>query len=237
MRDRVVTDPRSSAAPARALSRRPLHRRRSDEDRPPQGRALAARRRRGRHRLDGRRRRAAASSCPTSNRSIGNSAPAACCRRTGVLMQNRGASFSLKPARSIRSRPAGCRSTRSIRRSRSSKTAASWPMAHGRRRPAADARRAVHPPCAFSASRSLTRSTVRAGFWAEPGARRGPRCGWNRASTAISSTRSPRPATMSRFCPTPIPTSMGHAGAAVLHPDGTCEGAHDPRADGGAAGV
>jgi len=30
---------------------------------------------------------------------------------------------------------------------------------------------------------------------------------------------------------------MGHAGAAVLHPDGTLEGAHDPRADGGAAGV
>jgi oxamate amidohydrolase len=30
---------------------------------------------------------------------------------------------------------------------------------------------------------------------------------------------------------------MGHAGAAVLHKDGTCEAAHDPRADGGAAGV
>jgi gamma-glutamyltranspeptidase len=30
---------------------------------------------------------------------------------------------------------------------------------------------------------------------------------------------------------------MGHAGAAVLHSDGTCEGAHDPRADGGAAGA
>src|SRR5262249_45657593 len=30
---------------------------------------------------------------------------------------------------------------------------------------------------------------------------------------------------------------MGHAGAAVLHPDGTLEAAHDPRADGGAAGV
>jgi gamma-glutamyltranspeptidase len=30
---------------------------------------------------------------------------------------------------------------------------------------------------------------------------------------------------------------MGHAGAVVLHPDRTCEGAHDPRADGGAAGV
>jgi gamma-glutamyltranspeptidase len=30
---------------------------------------------------------------------------------------------------------------------------------------------------------------------------------------------------------------MGHAGAVVFHPDGTFEGAHDPRADGGAAGV
>jgi gamma-glutamyltranspeptidase/glutathione hydrolase len=31
--------------------------------------------------------------------------------------------------------------------------------------------------------------------------------------------------------------TMGHAGAAILHPDGTCEAGHDPRADGGAAGV
>jgi gamma-glutamyltranspeptidase/glutathione hydrolase len=30
---------------------------------------------------------------------------------------------------------------------------------------------------------------------------------------------------------------MGHAGAVVMHPDGTLEGAHDPRSDGGAAGV
>jgi len=30
---------------------------------------------------------------------------------------------------------------------------------------------------------------------------------------------------------------MGHAGAAILHKDGTCEAAHDPRANGGAAGV
>ena len=30
---------------------------------------------------------------------------------------------------------------------------------------------------------------------------------------------------------------MGHAGAAVLHPGGTLEAAHDPRADGGAAGI
>ncbi len=37
--------------------------------------------------------------------------------------------------------------------------------------------------------------------------------------------------------PEPYSDVMGHAGAVVLHPDGTCEGAHDPRADGGAAGV
>ena len=30
--------------------------------------------------------------------------------------------------------------------------------------------------------------------------------------------------------------TMGHAGAVVLHPDGSLEGGHDPRADGGAAG-
>jgi gamma-glutamyltranspeptidase/glutathione hydrolase len=35
----------------------------------------------------------------------------------------------------------------------------------------------------------------------------------------------------------PYSDVMGHAGAAVLHPDGTLEGAHDPRADGGADGI
>ena len=35
----------------------------------------------------------------------------------------------------------------------------------------------------------------------------------------------------------PYSDVMGHAGAVILHPDGSCEGAHDPRADGGAAGV
>ena len=30
---------------------------------------------------------------------------------------------------------------------------------------------------------------------------------------------------------------MGHAGAVLLHPDGTMEAAHDPRAEGGAAGI
>jgi oxamate amidohydrolase len=35
----------------------------------------------------------------------------------------------------------------------------------------------------------------------------------------------------------PYSDLAGHAGMVVLHTDGSCEGAHDPRADGGAAGV
>ncbi|MPZ38798.1 MAG: gamma-glutamyltransferase [Rhizobiales bacterium] len=35
----------------------------------------------------------------------------------------------------------------------------------------------------------------------------------------------------------PYAGNMGHAGAVVLHPNGTLEGAHDPRADGGASGI
>jgi len=35
----------------------------------------------------------------------------------------------------------------------------------------------------------------------------------------------------------PYSDTMGHAGAVILRPDGTLEGAHDPRADGGAAGA
>ena len=35
----------------------------------------------------------------------------------------------------------------------------------------------------------------------------------------------------------PYSDTMGHAGAVVLHSNGTLEGGHDPRADGGAAGV
>lgn len=37
--------------------------------------------------------------------------------------------------------------------------------------------------------------------------------------------------------PEPFSDTMGHAGAVVLHPKGGVEGAHDPRADGGADGV
>ena len=35
----------------------------------------------------------------------------------------------------------------------------------------------------------------------------------------------------------PYSDTMGHAGAVIIHQDGTLEAGHDPRADGGAAGV
>ena len=59
---------------------------------------------------------------------------------------------------------------------------------------------------------------------------------WNCASTATCSTGCCRPA-MTWPLGEPYAENMGHAGAVVLHPDGMLEGAHDPRADGGAAGV
>ncbi|MDC7786294.1 gamma-glutamyltransferase [Rhodoplanes sp. TEM] len=37
--------------------------------------------------------------------------------------------------------------------------------------------------------------------------------------------------------PEPYSVTMGHAGAVVMHPGGSIEGGHDPRADGGAAGA
>ena len=70
-----------SGASARPLSRAALHRRRGDEDRPPQGGALAARRPARAIRSGWAPPTPRASSSPTSSRSTGNSAPAACCRR------------------------------------------------------------------------------------------------------------------------------------------------------------
>ena len=50
-----------------------------------------------------------------------------------------------------------------------------------------------------------------------------PSCAWNHASTAISSTSSPRPAMSWKSLPEPYSDIMGHAGAVVLHVDGTAK--------------
>ena len=125
-----------------------------------------------------------ASSSPTSSRSIGNSARAACSRATGVLMQNRGASFSLDPRRRepARARPPSVPHAQSGARG-----AQGWPRHgvrhHGRRRPAAVAGRAVHPPRHVPPAARRGDRARRAGCSAAPGARRTPTCGWRRAST------------------------------------------------------
>ena len=80
-RDRAVTDPAFLAHPLdrylepRFIAGEAMKIDRRKAARWPLGRG------RGRHDLDGRSRLLRASSCPTSNRSIGNSARAACCRR------------------------------------------------------------------------------------------------------------------------------------------------------------
>jgi gamma-glutamyltranspeptidase/glutathione hydrolase len=126
--------------------------------------------------------------------------------QTGVVMQNRGASFSLR-ARSMRWCPAGCRSTRSIPPLWCSPTAASsatapWVATASRRR-----RPRCSPAMCATAWRSTARSTRRAGSSAAPGARATPICAWKRASTTSWSTACSRPAMTSRCCRTPIPTS------------------------------
>ena len=104
---------------------------------------------------------------------------------TGVLMQNRGASFSLDPEvpQCAGARPC-CRSTPSIRRSRCCATAASWPTAPWGARASRRPRPRCSPAMCSTASRSPRRSTGRAGCSAAPGGRPSPTCAWRTASTA-----------------------------------------------------
>src|SRR5262249_40057462 len=115
--------------------------------------------------------------------------------KPGVLMQTRGASFSLDGGALTALEPAGCRPIRSIRRSPCSPMVASsatapWAGMVSRRRK----RRYSRGTCATEC-RSTARSTPRAGCWGAPGARRAAICAWKRASTARSSTACCRPAT------------------------------------------
>ena len=129
VRDRAVTDPNYVVASARALPRGALHRRRGDENRPPQGRALAARAGEGDTIWMG-----AADATrpgrvlhPIALLGVRLRLRAAAHRRADA--ESRRELFAADPARSTCWSPAGCRSTRSIPRSRCSMTGASWPMA------------------------------------------------------------------------------------------------------------
>ena len=105
---------------------------------------------------------------------------------------------------------------------------------HGRRRPAAIAKRGVHAYRATSAGIRRRRSMRRAGCSAAPGGRPATRSSSKRAFRRTPSTRcAPRP--RSRLL-RPYDETMGHAGAIVRHPDGCLEAGYDPRSDGAAAG-
>ena len=157
---------------------------------------------------------------------------------TGVLMQNRGASFSLD-AKALNALAPGRLPFHTLNPAlaalKDGRVMAYGTMG-GDGQPQSQAAR-VHAPRPCSASRSNARSTRRAG------------CSGRTWGSTITNLRME-----SRFDGNLIDRllsaghdvavldeaysdTMGHAGAVVLHPDGTLEGGHDPRADGGAAGV
>ncbi len=108
---------------------------------------------------------------------------------TGVLMQNRGASFSLDP-KAVNALEPGRRPFHTLNPAlavlKDGRVMAYGTMG-GDGQPQTQAA-VFTPPRHCSASRSTRRSTRRAGCSAAPGARRTPTCGWSGASTAIWST-------------------------------------------------
>ena len=155
---------------------------------------------------------------------------------TGVLMQNRGVELFARPqgAQRARARPPPVPHAQSGAR-RAQETAASWPMAPW----AATASRKRKPPCSRatsrSASRSTARSTRRAGCSAAPGARSHTNLRLESRFDGNLIDRLMSAGHDVEVLDEAYSDTMGHAGAVVLHPDGTLEGGHDPRADGGAA--
>ena len=156
--------------------------------------------------------------------------------RTGVIIQNRGASFSCNAARSIWWRPDGCIHTLNpalavLKDGRV--------MAYGAM--GGDGRPQPKPLCSRAMSHSACRSTRRsigpAGSlgrtWGDEHARLRLESRFDGNLVDLLAAAGHDVDVLSE----PYSDTMGHAGAVVLHPDGTCEGVHDPRADGGAAGL
>ena len=200
-------------------------------------------------RRNGRRRRARAtpsgwarripraSRCPTSSRSIGSSAPAACCRKTGVLMQNRGSSFSLDP-KALNALAPGRLPFHTLNPAlavlNDGRVIAYGAMG-GDGQPQSQAmifaRHVLHgQPLdkAIDAPRWLLGRT-----WGSThtNLRMELRFDGHLIDRLMSAGHDVE------VLPDAYSDTMGHAGAVVIHPNGTLEGAHDPRADGGAAGL
>ena len=157
--------------------------------------------------------------------------------RTGVLMQNRGASFSLDPE-ALNALAPGRLPFHTLNPALAVLNDGRV-MAYGtmggdgqpQTQAAVFTRHVLLPPC-----RSTRRSTRRAGCSAAPGARRHTNLRMESRFDGNLVDRLMSAGHDVDVLAEPYSDTMGHAGAVVLHPDGTLEGAHDPRADGGAAG-
>ena len=149
VRDRAITDPARLPQPLDRYLDAEFLDAEVAEDRPPQGRALASALWRRRHRLDGRRRRLGPRRVlhPVALLGVRLRRRAAAHRRADA--EPRRELLARSAARSMRWRRAGCRSTRSIRRSPCCATAASWPTAPW----AATASRRPRPRCSRATSR------------------------------------------------------------------------------------
>ena len=149
VRDRVITDPDRMAHPAERYLDAKFLAARGGEDRPPQGRALASALWRGRHRLDGRRRRR------RSRRLLHPVDLLGIRLRRGAAADRRADAEPRRQllARSRRAQCAGARAAAVPHAQPGARRARRRPhhglRHHGRRRPAADAGRAVHAPRAL----------------------------------------------------------------------------------------
>ncbi len=237
VRDRVVTDPDKITADLSQFLSPAFLDAEADKIDAQKGRALAGAARRRRHHLDGR------GGCVRPRRFLH---PVAL---LGIRLRLRAAGDrrpDAEPRRELLARPqgaqrAGARPPPVPHAQSGARRAQGRPRHrlrhHGRRRPAADASHRVHPP-----------RHVR------PAARQGARRAALAARAHLGLARILICRLESRFDGNLVDRliaaghdvavldeaysdTMGHAGAVVLHPDGTLEGGHDPRADGGAAGI
>jgi gamma-glutamyltranspeptidase/glutathione hydrolase len=157
--------------------------------------------------------------------------------RTGVLMQNRGASFSLK-AQSLNALEPGRLPFHTLNPALAELDDGriiAYGTMGGDGQPQTQA--ALFTRCAFF--RQPLDHAIDAPRWLL-----GRTWGATRANLRLESRFDP--SLVERLeaaghevevLPEPYSEVMGHAGAVVLHPAGSMEAAHDPRADGGAAGV